>query len=215
MLRANVVERHADLLGVALGLVAYGVVQVVHEPALADGVDLVERSRDVEAYGRVVLCGEVERWVLQLLLRKPSLVATSKLQLVAILPYLHGAEDGAERGQLHLPDALQLVVHLLLLGLELLLVGQVLPFASAADAEMLALWRGPYGAGCDEAHHATLAVAVFLLHDLHVGNIAGNAKGNKHHLLAVVEMHFPSAATASMVTLSNMGKGLRFLLIHT
>lgn len=39
-------------------------------------------------------------------------------------------------GQLNLSDARKLVVDLLLLGLELLGVGQILPLASAANTEV-------------------------------------------------------------------------------
>ena len=59
----------------------------------------------------------------QVLGRVPSLVGASKLQFVAIGAGLLRPEDGCDLWQLHMAHARQLVIDLLLLGLQLLLVG--------------------------------------------------------------------------------------------
>ena len=101
-----------------------------------------------------------------LLAREPTLVAASKLQLVAVFSCLLRTHDGRNLRQLHLAYSAQLVIYLLLLGLELLLVGQVLPLASAAHAEMLAKWCRAYLTIFYKADHLRLAITVFLLLDL-------------------------------------------------
>ena len=75
----------------------------------------------------------------------------------------------------------QLVVHLLLFGGKLHLVGERLPFTASAGAKMFAkrlqtMFGGLFYLG-DEAFHITLAL--FGYADVH--HIAGNGEGNEHH----------------------------------
>ena len=183
VLLSEVEERHAGRVGVVANGVADLVVQVVHEPALLDGENLVEGSGDVEtdavhvvelrAFGNLLAC-------------EPALVAASELQFVAVFLDVYRAHDRHELRQVYLSDACELVEHLLLLSLQLLLVGQVLPFASAADAEMLAHWLRAYVALLDEAYYFRLAVAVFLLAYLQVNHVAGH--GERHENNHVVDV---------------------------
>ena len=104
-----IIECHAYLLGVTLYLVADLIVQVVHEPAFAYGINLVESTRDMETNGGVVALCQVEAIVVKLLFGKPSAIATAKLQLVAIFFRLDRSEYRANLGQLNLAYACQLV----------------------------------------------------------------------------------------------------------
>ena len=135
VLAASIVESHSRVHGIIKYVVAHPVLEVVHEPALLYGVAFVEGSGDMESY-----CGLIESCTLgeavELLGGVPPLVCTAELQFVAVLPLLHRSEDGMKLWQLNLSDARKLVVDLLLLGLELLGVGQILPLASAANTEV-------------------------------------------------------------------------------
>ena len=62
--------------------------QVVHQPALLDGQDLIEGTRDVETDGWGVLH---QRFVLQLFTGEPTLVRTAEIEFVAIFLGLHTA----------------------------------------------------------------------------------------------------------------------------
>ena len=84
-----------------------------------------------------------------------------------------------------MPDARQLVIHLLLLEAQLLFVGQVLPFASATNAEMLATGCLANLAVFAESDDFGFGVAMLLVTDLQVDHIAWNAKRHKHHQLAL------------------------------
>ena len=75
----------------------------------------------------------------------------------------------------------QLVVHLLLFGSKLHLVGERLPFTASAGAKMFAkrlqtMFGGLFYLG-DKAFHITLAL--FGYADVH--HIAGNGERNEHH----------------------------------
>ena len=86
-----------------------------------------------------------------------------------------------ERGKLHVRDARKLVVHLLLLGPQLLFVGQVLPFAAAAHAEMLAHRLNAHVAILHETHHLGFAIAVFFLSYFEVYHVAWHREGYENN----------------------------------
>ena len=86
-----------------------------------------------------------------------------------------------ERGKLHVRDARKLIVHLLLLGSQLLFVGQVLPFAAAAYAEMLARGLNAHVAILHETHHLGLAIAVFFLSYFEVYHVAWHYEGYENN----------------------------------
>ena len=135
--------------------------KVIHQPALLNRQYLVECTGDVESHGVLVLY--LQSLVVNLLFRHPALVAESELKLVAILLCLYRTEDRHELRQFYLANTLQLVVNLLLLGLQLLFVWQVLPLASAADTKMLAHGHLSHLAKFNKAYHLSLAIAMAFL----------------------------------------------------
>ena len=152
--------------------------QIVHEPALLDRQNLVECARDVESYAVHVVKLSALGYLFAC---EPTLVAASELKLVAILLDMYRTHNRAELGQRYLTDATQLVVYLLLLGLELLGIGKVLPLAAATNAEVLAHRLFAHFALLDESYHFCLAVAVLLLAHLQVDNVARNGKRHEHY----------------------------------
>ena len=164
--------------GIVTNGIADVIVQIVHEPALLDGQNLVEGSSDMEPDAVHVV---VSVTGCHLLTGEPSFVTASKLQFVSIFQGLHTAHNGAERRQFHLSDAAQLVFHLTLLGLELCAVGQILPFASTAHSEMLANGHLPHLTIREESHHLAFTITMLLFLQLNVHNIPGYTKGDKHH----------------------------------
>ena len=178
VLLAQVEEGHAGVEGIVAYGVAYAVVEVVHEPTFLYRQNLVESSRDVEANAVHVV---VDRSCRHLLACEPALVAASKLELVTILASLHAAHDGSELGQLNLAYACELVMHLLLLGFELLLVRQVLPLAASAHAKMLTHRLCALLALFYKTYNLCLAVMVFFLAHLQVHHVAGHGEGHEHH----------------------------------
>ena len=152
--------------------------EVVHEPALLYRQNLVEGACDVEADAVHVV---VDRAFRHFLACEPSLVTASELEFVAIFECLHTAHDGAELRKLHLADACELVVYLLLLCLELLLVGQVLPFAASAHSEMLALRLCAQFALLYKSYNLCLAVVVLLLAHLQVYHVARHGEWHEHY----------------------------------
>ena len=63
---------------------------------------------------------------------------------------------------------------------ELLFVGQVLPFATAAHAEVLAHGLAAKRRWFDHADDMRFGVAVFFLVDFDVDNVAGSAVGDEN-----------------------------------
>lgn len=180
-LGTHVVERHAYLLGIALYLIADLVVQVIHEPALANGVDLIEGTRDMEADGSVVAIFEIEALVGKFFFREPPTVTATKLEFVAVRCRLDRSKDRRDRRQVDLADTRQLIKDLLLLGFKLLLIGQILPLATTTDAEMLTERLRTHLTLLDEVDDAALGIFVFLTIDLHIDNIAEHRTARRPH----------------------------------
>ena len=105
---------------IVANLIAYLVVQVIHEPALADREYLVESSCDVESDNWRILYG---RLVLEFFAGQPPFVGAAEVQFVTVLVRLDTAKNRTEWWQCDVPDASQLVVNLLLLHAELLAIG--------------------------------------------------------------------------------------------
>ena len=82
---------------------------------------------------------------------------------------------------------MQLVVHLLLLELNLLFVGQVLPFATSTHSEMFAEWGRAYITIFSDSHYFALGKGVLLSANLHIANVARHTEGYKHHQVVPVE----------------------------
>ena len=163
VLLPQVKERERVLKGIVADGVADAVVQVVHQPAFLNGQNLVESTRDMESDAVHVVILESRS---HLFACEPALVAASELQFVAVFPCLLRTHDGRNLGQFHLAYASQLVIHLLLLGLQLLGVGEVLPLATTAHSEMLAKRSRAYLTILYKADDLRLTIAVLLLLNL-------------------------------------------------
>ena len=173
------------LRGIVAHLVANLVVQVVHQPAFLDGQYLVEGTRDVETDGRLVF--QTLRLVVRqrgnFLVGQIALVGASKVQLVAVFLSLDTSQDGAKFGQLYLADACQLVKDLLLLHAQLFVVGNLLPLATAAHAEVLAERLGAHLAVFMKTDDFCFHERVLLTANLQVDDIARHSPRYKHHHL--------------------------------
>jgi len=90
---------------------------------------------------------------------------------------MHAAEDGAKFRQFDLADAGELVEDLLLLELQLLGVGQVLPLAASADTEMFAEGGRAYITIFNKADDLTFGKGMFLAPDLDVAHVTRNTEG--------------------------------------
>ena len=161
------------------------VVQVVHQPALLDGQDLVERPGDMESDGGRVLDTIAKGG--DVFPGQPALVGATEVELVTVFLCLHAAEDRTEFRKFDLADTRELVEDLLLLKLQLLRIRQVLPFATAADTEVLTERFHAYITILYKAHYLALGEGVFLATDLHVAHITGHAEGYEHHQVIPVE----------------------------
>ena len=122
-----------------------------------------------------------------MLLREIALVGTAVVEFVAVCLGMHGAEDGTKFRQVDLPDARQLVIDLLLLELQLLWIGEVLPLAATTDAEVLTERNRAYITIFNKAHHLALGKGVLLAADLDVAHITRHAERHEHHEVVPVE----------------------------
>jgi len=128
-----------------------------------------------------------QSFIFQLFAGQPTLICAAEVELVAVGLCLDGAEDGAELGQFDFADAMELVVNLLLLELQLLLVWQILPLATAADTEVFTEGGRAYLTILYKANHLPLSEGVLLTAYLHVAHIARHAEGYEHNQFLPVE----------------------------
>ncbi len=207
---AGVVEGVAVLDAEALCLQADGVRRFGLEPAPADVEHLVEHARDVESRGGRGLDGLAG---LHLLAGQPAAVGEGVFEFVAVEPRLGRPEAGGHLGQLDLADAGELVAHLAGLEAQLLVVGQVLPLAASADAEVLAEGFGTVRRPLHVAHHGALHVAAALHADLHVHHVARHGHRHEdHHLLPAAHRLAFGGQRGYLKTLDQ--RVVRFLSCH-
>lgn len=166
---ADVEEGKVVLNSVGAYRVANTIANVVHEVALLDVENLVECAGNVETNTVHIVKAFAS---LNLLCREPTLVGETKFEFVAIGILLVAAEDGADFGELDLPDATKIVLHLLLLVLELFLIGEALPFAAPAYTIVLANRSNASGRWFYDAGYLGFGIAVFFLFNLKVNNVA-------------------------------------------
>ena len=177
-MRAQVVERYTLFVGKLTYAIAQTVVQALHECTLLNIKNFIECSGNMETECiHVVVLGTR----FHLFPCEPTLVAEGKLQLVAVLTCILGAKNRHYRWKFHLADTCQGIDNLLLLVLELVLIGQALPFATAAHAIVLAERHCALTRIFIKFHSLGLGVAVFLATNFQVHNIAGNNVGHKNH----------------------------------
>ncbi len=175
---AGIVERVAVLDAETFSLHPDAVRRVGLQPAFADVEHLVEHPRDVNPKRRRV--ADV-RTALDLLARQPAAVGEGEFELVAVELRPGRPQARGDLGQGDLADAGQLVAHLIGLEAQLLPVGQVLPLAAAADAEMLAERLGPQGRFLHIADHEPLHEAAAFGADLHVDHVTRHGQRHEHH----------------------------------
>lgn len=178
LLGAQVIERQSVGFGEILDEQAQLVGQSVLQMAPLDVEHLVKRSRDVEsgsiAVGKFLAAVE-------LLECEPASVGKCVLHLIAVVPYLLGAEYRSDFRERYLGYALKAVLHLLLLVLQLILVGQMLPAATAAYAEMLASRLYSYVRRLCQLLDPSFGIAFLFTGQLHPGHVAWSSVGYEHH----------------------------------
>jgi hypothetical protein len=148
--------------------------------ARVDVQDFVESPGDVKSHGIHVLKIHA---AFNLLGGEPSFVREAKLQLVSVFIRFLASEDGRYFGQLDLADAREVVRHLLLLKLKLFFIGQALPLASATHGEVLARGFNSKVRLFVKAHDLGFSIAMLLLLDLKVNDIAWHAVGHENNQL--------------------------------
>ena len=106
-------------------------------------------------------------------------------------------------------DSPKLVVNLLLFSFQLLIVRQVLPLATAANAEMTTWRHCSDGTQLVELDDVSLGIAVLLLRDLQIYYIARNAEGYENHQLTLwrAVMGWNSDAYQRLAFCRNIGNG--------
>ena len=143
------------------------------EPAFLDVQDLVEELAHVEAQAHPVVLGNR---IGILAVKHPALAGRAEFQLVTVKLRALGGECRTDFRHLQVADADQLVVHLLPFGFELHLVGQGLPPAAAADAEMLAERLEPVRRRLDHSGDESLHIVFLLPEHLDVHDVAGDGE---------------------------------------
>ena len=140
----------------------------------SDVQDLVEELADMEAQTDPFRLRK--RLRINAFLEEPALGRCAEFQLVAVILRFEGGEGGADLRHGQMADADELVLDLLALGLQLPLIRQRLPAATAADAEMLAKGRQTLGGWLHDPLDAAFHVILFLLEDADVDDIAGHGE---------------------------------------
>ena len=133
-MRAQIVERYTLLVGKLTYTIAQAVVQALHECTLLNIKNLVKCSGNMKTKSIHVIILDTR---LHLFPCKPALVAERKLQFIAVLTRILGAQDRHYRRKLDLANTCKGIDNLLLLVFELVLIGQTLPFTTTTDAIML------------------------------------------------------------------------------
>ena len=174
------IEEGIPLMREAIGFdaVADPVGNIILQPALLNVEHLVEEGRDVETH-TVPGIGRDTR--LDLLFRQPFLVGEGELQFVAVEGRLGRAQDRQHLFRLHLADARQIVEHLFLFVFQLILIRDVLPFATTANTKVLAERFHTVRRVAVEMHGLALCIAVFLASELDIHHITRCHKRNEDH----------------------------------
>ena len=140
---------------------------------------LIEHSADVEAQTATV--GRRHRFGV-FAAKYPPPRREGEFELIAVEILLFAAENGRHCRQFQVADAFQLVHDLLLLGIELHLIGENLPFAAAAFAVVLANRLQPVGRRSHQSLYISLHKALARLAHLHVHHVARHRKRHEQHL---------------------------------
>ena len=175
---AGIVERITVFDAETPGFKADVIRRVGLQPAFADVQHLVEHAGNVKPERR---CGADVGSAFDLLARQPAAVGKGEFEFVAVELRLRRAQAGGNLRQGYFADAGQLVAHLSGLEPQLLGIGQVLPLAAAANAEMLAESLGPQGRFLHVAHHEPLHETAAFGTYLHVHHVARYGQRHEDH----------------------------------
>ena len=176
MLGPEVVELIAGAFDEILDEESQTVGEIVLKMSFLYVEHLIKGAGDMESGG--VAVGEILARR-ELLVGQPAFVREGIFEFVAVGPYLVGADDGHNLGKVDLGDARQHVDDLLALAFELKLIGQMLPAAAAADAEMLAAGLDSDIAGTNHPDNMALGERFFLLVELDVDDVAWHGEGDE------------------------------------
>lgn len=113
-----------------------------------------------------------------LLVGQPTPIGKGVFNLVAVVELLFRAKTRAHFGNIQLPDAHELVAHLLCLIVKLRLIWKILPLATATHAKVPTYRLYTILRFVLKAHHSTLHKAAVSLGNLHIYDIARN--GHRH-----------------------------------
>ena len=115
------------------------------------------------------------------LFRQPFLVGKREFELITIESRVFGPFDRKNFFHLDLADACQVVDYLLMLVTNLFLIGEMLPFATAAHAEMFTERHGTQGRIFMKVYGFSLRITMFLTCQLYVDDISGGDKRYEYH----------------------------------
>ena len=167
VINAELLDEQADRVG-RFGL----------EPAFANVQDLVEELSDMEPQSHPLV---LRNGVRILAMEQPAAAGCAEFQFVTIILRTRGGEGWTDLRHFQMADPDQLVIHLLPLRFELHFVGQGLPAAAAAHAEMLAERLEPVRGRLHHPGDEALHVVLLFLVDLNVHDVAGHGEIDKHH----------------------------------
>lgn len=152
------------------------------QPAFADVEYLVEPAGNVEAQCGVRVDVAGGRY---LFVGHPAPRCEGEFEFVAVVRRPGRADDGRERRKFHLAYPGKLVAYLFLLEAELFGVGEVLPFASSANAEVLAKGFGTQGRFFDVADDRPLHETPAPVAYLHVHHVARDGERYEYDHIVV------------------------------
>ena len=105
------------------------------------------------------------------------------------------------RRQLYLSDALQGIHYLLLLELQLLLVGHMLPLATSANAKHVAHRLHAHRRCFDETYNLPLGIRTARFQNLHVTDVTFSRKRHKEHFTNLITLLVSADASITAHTI--------------
>ena len=114
---------------------------------------------------------------------QPFLVGECEFEFIPVEGGAFGTQYRQNLFHFYLSDTGEIVYNLLMFVLQLRFVGQMLPFATAANTEMFAKRNGTFRRIFVEVHCFTFGITVLFTGELDVYYVAGSNKRNKHYFL--------------------------------
>lgn len=119
-----------------------------------------------------------------------------------------------QEGAVDMAEALQIVLHLLLLGSKLVGIVEILPTTAATSAKMRALEWSTFGGELLDANNTAFGKVLLFLYYFDVGNIARYHKGDKHNHAVDFGDGFAFGADIGNEDVLDDGLFLRFTHFH-